>query len=245
MTMWSIAKRELRFYFSTLIGYMVMGSYLVINTLILWFFDTPYKLINSRFGDLSSFFEINPWLFIFLIPALAMRSFSEERSTGTIEVLLTKPLKAIEIYGGKFLGVTLILVVTVLPTTFNLIALNNLLAVDSELDWGILFSSYLALSFIGFIFLSFSLCSSLLFRNQVTSFLAASLFCFINFFLWGFFAELTSTQWLYNTINSLGIQAHYLSLRRGVINLKDLVYMIGLIFIFSLLGIELIKKGQD
>ena len=242
--MWSIAKRELRFYFSHLTGYLVLGSYLVINTLLLWFFDTPFQLLNSGFGDLSPFFEISPWLFLFLIPALSMRSFSEERATGTLELLLTKPLQPIEIFGGKFLGTALILGISVLPTSLNLIAIHAMLEPQSQLDWGSLFASYLALILIGLIFLSFSLCCSLLFRNQVTSFLVAGLGCFAQFFLWDFLAETASVPWLYKFISEIGIQTHYLSLSRGVLNLEDLIYLIGLIIVFGVLGIELIKKEQ-
>ena len=242
--MWSIAKRELHFYFSHLTGYLVLGSYLIINALLLWFFDTPYQLLNSGFGDFSPFFEINPWLLLFLIPALSMRSFSEERATGTLELLLTKPLRPIEIFGGKYIGVALILAIALLPTLLNLIAIEALLEPQSQLDWGSLFASYLALSLIGLIFLAMSLCSSLLFRNQVTSFLAAALICFTQFFLWSFLADVTSIPWVYQFVSQLGIQDHYLSLSRGVFKLEDLIYFVGLLFVFTVLGIELIKKEQ-
>ena len=242
--MWSIAKRELRFYFSHLTGYLILGSYLIINALLLWFFDTPYQLLNAGFGDFSPFFEINPWLLLFLIPALSMRSFSEERATGTLELLLTKPLRPIEIFGGKFIGVALILAIALLPTLLNLIAIEALLEPQSQLDWGSLFASYLALSLIGLIFLAMSLCSSLLFRNQVTSFLAAALICFTQFFLWSFLADVTSIPWVYQFVSQLGIQDHYLSLSRGVLKLEDLIYFVGLLFVFTVLGIELIKKEQ-
>jgi len=242
--MWSIAKRELRFYFSHLTGYLVLGSYLIINTLLLWFFDTPYQLLNSGFGDFSPFFEISPWLFLFLIPALCMRSFSEERATGTLELLLTKPLRPIEIFGGKFIGVALILAIALLPTLLNLIVIQALLEPQSQLDWGSLFASYLALSLIGLIFMAMSLCSSLLFRNQVTSFLVAALICFTQFFLWSFLADTASIPWVYQFVSQLGIQDHYLSLSRGVLKLEDLIYFVGLLLVFTVLGIELIKKEQ-
>ena len=217
--MWSIAKKELHFYFSHLTGYLVLGSYLLINTLLLWFFDTPYQLLNSGFGDLSPFFEISPWLLLILIPALSMRSFSEERASGTLELLLTKPLRPIEIYGGKFLGITLILLIALVPTTLNLIALNALITPQSELDWGNFITSYLALFLVGLIFLTLSLCSSMWFRNQVTSFLVAVLLCFTQFFVWDFLADLSSVTWVYKWISALGIQTHYSSLSLSLIHI--------------------------
>ena len=156
--------------------------------------------MNSGFGDLSPFFEINPWLFLFLIPALSMRSFSEEKSTGTYELLLTKPLRPIDIFSGKFLGVLLILLFAVLPTTLNIVALHALLEPGNSLDWGSLLTSYLALLLIGVLFISFSLCSSLLFRNQVASFLVAALVSFTQFFVWEFVASLTTLPWLFKII---------------------------------------------
>ncbi|MEK9614502.1 MAG: ABC transporter permease subunit, partial [Flavobacteriaceae bacterium] len=143
--MWSIAKRELGFFFSHLIGYLVIGSYLLVSTLILWIFDTPYNLLSIGFGDFSPFFEIAPWLFLFLIPALSMRSFSEERSTGTFELLLTKPLSPTQIFGGKLLGIAFVLLVALLPTFLHLIALDSLLEPNSSLDWGRITGSYVAL----------------------------------------------------------------------------------------------------
>jgi ABC-2 type transport system permease protein len=242
--MWSIAKRELYFYFSHLTGYLVLGSYLLINTLLLWFFDTPYQLLNSGFGDLAPFFEISPWLLLLLIPALSMRSFSEERASGTLELLLTKPLRPLEIYGGKFLGITLILLIALIPTTLNLAALNALITPQSELDWGSFVTSYLAMFLVGLIFLTLSLCSSLWFRNQVTSFLVAVLLCFTQFFVWDFIADLSTVTWVYQWTSALGIQTHYSSLSRGVLQIEDLIYLLGLVVVFFILGIELIKKEQ-
>ncbi len=242
--MWTIAKRELRFYFSNIIGYLVIGSYLAINTLLLWFFDTPYQLLSSGFGDLSPFFEISPLLFLFLIPALSMRSFSEENSTGTLELLITKPLRSREIFGGKFLGIALILIITLLFTTINIIAVLALLDTKSQMDWGSLFSSYLALILLCSVFLSISIFSSIFFQNQTSSFLFASIACFGQFFLWDFMADSFSNPWFYKFISDIGIQKHYLSLSRGVLKLEDIIYFIGVTIVFFTLGVELLKKEK-
>jgi len=242
--MWSIAKRELRFYFSNLTGYLVIGSYLLINTLFLWFFDTPFQLLNSGFGDLTPFFEMSPWLLLLLIPALSMRSFSEERTTGTLELLLTKPLRPVEIFGGKFIGVALILFIALIPTSLNIVAINALLEPQSELDSGSFIASYLALILVALVFLCMSLCCSLIFRNQVTSFLMAVLVCFTQFFVWNFLADFSALPWVYEWISDLGIQTHYSSLSRGVLQIEDLIYLFGLIAVFYILGVELIKKEQ-
>ena len=122
--MWSIAKRELRFFFSSPIGYLVIGTYLIVNSLLLWFFDTPFSILNSGFGDFTPFFEISPWLFLILIPTLCMRSFSEEIASGTFELMLTKPLAAWEIYTGKLLGIVIVFGIALIPTSINLFAIQ-------------------------------------------------------------------------------------------------------------------------
>ena len=116
--MWYIAKKEFNFYFKSLTAYLIIGSYLTINSLILWFFDTPYNFLNYEIVDINLFFEISPWLLIILVCSLSMGSFSEEVSSGTIELLITKPLNANEIFEGKFLGITFIFCVCIFMTIF-------------------------------------------------------------------------------------------------------------------------------
>ena len=165
--MLNIARRELNFFFSNPIGYLAIGVYLLISTLLLWFFDTPFNILNIGFGSLSTFFELSPWLFLLLIPALSMRSFSEERTTGTFELLMTKPLNAMDIYCGKLLGITAVFSIALLPTISNIFAIYSLLTPDSYIDWGSIVGSYIGLIGVGFLFLALSLCSSLLIKNQI------------------------------------------------------------------------------
>ena len=242
--MWSIAKRELKFYFTNITGYLFILCYLTINTLLLWFLDTPYLLFTSGFADLSPFFEITPFLFIFLIPAISMRSFSEEKSTGTLELLMTKPLNPSEIYLGKFLGIAIVIIIAIIPTTINILGLQTLLQPNSKLDIGNIFVSYLALILLSILFLNISLCISILFRNQVTSFLVAFLICFIQFFLWNFIAEASSVPSTYRLISDIGIQSHYLNLSNGLLRLEDLIYFLGINIAIFILGIELINKEK-
>ena len=242
--MWSIAKRELRFYFSNVTGYLFIICYFTINTLLLWFLDTPYLLFSTGLADLSPFFEISPWLFVFLIPAISMRSFSEERSTGTLELLLTKPLNPLEIYLGKFLGIAIVLIIAILPTTINILGLQSLLQPNSNLDLGNIFASYLALILLSILFLNISLCISILFKNQITSFLVAFLICFIQYFFWNFIANVSSLPSTYILISNLGIQTHYLNLIHGLLKLEDMIYFLGLDIAILILGVELIKKEQ-
>ena len=242
--MWYIAKNEFNFYFKSFTAYLVIGSYLTINTLILWFFDTPYNFLNYEIVDINLFFEISPWLLIILVCSLSMGSFSEEVSSGTIELLITKPLNANEIFGGKFLGITFIFSVCLIMTILNVLALNSLLTSQSELDLSLIFTSYFGLFLIGLIFISISIFCSILFRNQVTSFLTAFVLCLFQYFFWDFLASLITNPWSFKIISNIGIKTHYSGLSLGIIKLEDIVYLIGLIVIFHMLGINQIKKEQ-
>ena len=242
--MLNIARRELNFFFSNPIGYIAMGFYLLTNTLLLWFFDTPFNILSIGIGSLSTFFDLSPWLFLLLVPALSMRSFSEERTTGTFELLMTKPLKAIDIYGGKLLGITAVFSITLLPTILNIFAINTLLTQDTYLDWGSIVGSYLGLIGVGFLFLALSLCTSLLIKNQIASFLVSVLVCFTQFYLWSFLSDFTGHNWIYQIISNIGIQTHYLSISRGVLTLKTIIYFLGLFLGISSLSVLLIKNNE-
>tara|TARA_B100000989_G_scaffold121291_1_gene89498 strand:+ start:264 stop:995 length:732 start_codon:yes stop_codon:yes gene_type:complete len=242
--MWNIAKRELRFYFSQMTGYLIVTIYLVLTALLLWFFNTPYNLLNSELGSFSPFFELTPILFLFLIPAISMRTFSEEFTQGTFELLITKPLSSLQIFVGKLLGVLLVLIIIIIPTLLHAVSLDSLLQSDSELDWVIIMSSYFALIFLAILFVATSLCSSLLFQSQVASFLVAVLGCFIHFYFWSFLADLSQDLNFYNLINSFSTQLHYNGLSRGVIALENVLHFVGLSITFFLLGIQLINKKK-
>ena len=240
--MWTIAKRELRFFFSSPIGYLIIGTYLIVNTLLLWFFDTHYNILNSGFGDFTPFFKLSPLLFLILIPTLSMRSFSEEKASGTYELLLTKPLAAWEIYFGKFLGILIIFVIALIPTSINLFAIQSLLEPNSSIDMGSILGSYLGLIFISLLFITISVLSSLLFLNQVVSLLVAILGCFFQFYFWSYLAEFTSNNFLFKFISEIGIQTHYLSISRGILTLKTLLYFLGFLIGLFLLTVKLINN---
>lgn len=243
--MWSIAKRELHLCFSQLTGYLVVGGYLLITALILWFFNTPYNLLNTELGNFAPFFQFTPILLLFLIPALSMRSFSEEFSQGTFELLKTKPLGPSQIFGGKLIGVFLIFCIALITSVLHAFTLDSLLQFDSTLDWGIIFSSYLALLMLALLFIVTSICTSILFHSQVTSFLASVLACSVLMYFWSFLADLSQNLILYKWINILSASEHYIGISSGVIKLDDIIYFIGLFITFFHLGIQLIKKKKN
>jgi ABC-2 type transport system permease protein len=242
--MWTLAKRELRLFFSQLTSYLVVGGYLLITTLLLWFFDTPFNLLNKGFADFNPFFELSPLLFLFLIPSLSMRTFSEEFTQGTFELLLTKPLGPYQIFGGKLIGVCLILGIALAPTLFHAVALEGILQEGSQLDWAVLASSYGALILLALVFATTSICASLLFQSQVASFLVGLLGCFMHLYFWSSLADFSMNIQRYKLLNSLGAGVHYANLSRGIIVWEDVVYFLGMSLTFFLVGIQLIQKKK-
>src|SRR6476620_2432581 len=132
----SIALREIKSFFGSQIRYLVIGLFLLLNGLFLWVFDGEYNILQSGFADLSPFFTLAPWIFIFLIPAVTMRSFSDEKKQGTIELLLTKPLSLWQIVNGKFLGAFLLIVIALIPTLVYVYVISRLGMPEGNIDMG-------------------------------------------------------------------------------------------------------------
>ena len=243
--MWAIAKRELFIFFSSGIGYLIIGAYISVTTLFLWFFDSDFNLLNAGFADLNSFFILSPWLLMFLIPALCMRSFSEERRTGTLELLLTKPLTRWQIILGKYIGAMLLVMIVFLTTFIYFLPVYDLKLNSIPLDWGSTFISYLGLILVSSVFVAMGLLTSLMTKNQVTAFMLALILCFVQFFLWKGIADLMLDAKTYNLFNQLGIFEHYLRLRQGLISIKDLIYFIALNYILLNLSSYVLLKIKN
>ena len=243
--MWVIAKRELFIFFSSGIGYLTSGIYLTVSTLFLWFFVTDFNILNAGFADLNSFFVLTPWLLIFLIPALCMRSFSEERRTGTLELLLTKPISLWKIILGKYLGCMLLVMIAFLPTLVYFFAVNDLKLNNTPLDWGSAFSGYLGLISVSSVFVAIGILGSLLTKNQVSAFMLSLLICFIQFFLWKGIADLMVDAKTNYFFNQLGFFEHYLSLCQGVISIKDLTYFIAFNYVLLYLSHQMLFKIKN
>ncbi|MAV79932.1 MAG: gliding motility-associated ABC transporter permease subunit GldF [Flavobacteriaceae bacterium] len=229
--MWAILRREWFIFFSTPVGYLTVAFFLTLSTLFLWFLDTDFNILSAGFADLNTFFVLAPWLLLFLIPALCMRSFLEEKRLGTLELLLTKPLNMWQIVLGKYLAIILLLLVTLLPTLVYFFAIEELKLESTPIDWGSALTAYLGLLLVGASFVALGLLSSLVANSQASAFIIALILCFVQFYVWKGTADLMLQKEFYRFFNGLGIFEHYLSLRQGVIALKDLVYFLGFNYI--------------
>jgi ABC-2 type transport system permease protein len=235
----SIVLREIKSFFGSPIGYLVIAIFLLFNGLFLWVFPGEYNLLNSGFADMSPFFTITPWILIFLIPAVTMRSFSDEKKQGTIELLFTKPLSVLEIVNGKFLGAFLLIVIAIIPTFIYVFILSSLGLPEGNIDLGSTLGSYFGLLFLIASYTAIGIFSSSVSDNQIVAFLIAVFLCFI--FYYGFQGIASYLPAIENIIASLGIDYHFKSMGRGVIDTRDILYFSSLTTLFITLTVFKLK----
>ena len=230
--MYSIFKKEINAFFSSLIGYIVIGVFLVTLGLIIWVFPDT-SLLNYEYATLDQLFDIAPIIFTFLIPALTMRSFSEENQTGTIELLVTRPLTDLQIVLGKYWAVMLLLVFALIPTLLYYYTVWELGSPRGNLDSGAIMGSYIGLIFLAACFAAIGLFASSLTKDQISAFILGLFLCFL--FHWGFyfFSKLPIfVGRVDDVVQMFGIDLHYISISRGVIDTRDVIYFLSVIAVF-------------
>ena len=226
----SIVLREVKSFFGSPIGYLVIAIFLIINGLFLWVFEGEYNILNSGFADLTPFFTLAPWILIFLIPAVTMRSFSDEKKQGTLELLLTKPLSIWQIVNGKFLGALLLIVMAIIPTFIYVAVIYDLGMPEGNIDMGSTIGSYFGLVFLVAAYTSIGVFTSTLSDNQIVAFILAVFLCFIFYF--GFQGLASILPGFSSFISYFGMQDHYKSMSRGVIDTRDVIYFISICVLF-------------
>lgn len=242
--MLAIFKKEIRSFFTTPMGYLVVGLFLLLNGLFLWVFEGPYNILEYGFADLSNFFSIAPWIFLFLIPAICMRSFSEERKLGTLELLYIKPASLWQIVFGKFLGGLALVLIALLPTSLYVYAISELGTAVGNLDLGLIWGSYLGLVFLIVAYLSVSLFISALSDNQIVAFLVSVLICFGLYYGFEAMASLVENGNLALGLKSLGMKAHFDDMANGVLDSRDMVYFLSVGYFFLFLTQVYLKKRE-
>ena len=226
----SIVLREIKSFFGSPIGYLVIAVFLIGNGLFLWVFEGEYNILNSGFADLSPFFSLSPWILIFLIPAVTMRSFSDEKKQGTLELLLTKPLSIWQIVSGKFLGAMLLIVLAIIPTFIYVKVISSLGMPEGNIDMGSTMGSYFGLLFLIAAYSAIGIFTSTLSENQIVAFIIAVFLCF--FFYFGFEAIATLIPNSESIISGFGMQNHFKSMARGVIDTRDIIYFLSVTILF-------------
>ncbi|MFL5740486.1 MAG: ABC transporter permease subunit [Flavisolibacter sp.] len=231
--MWSICKKELRLFFSSLTGYIAIIVFLLVNGLVLFVFRN--NILDSGYATLDNFFSFAPWILLFLVAAITMRSFPDEFRTGTFEILQTRPLGSWQIVSGKFLGSFIVAVVALVPTLVYYFTINHL-ASTTGIDSGAAAGSYLGLVLLTAVFTSIGICISSFTNNSVVAFILGLIASVLFYF--GFTA-ISQLPIFRNGadyyIEMMGIDFHYRSISRGVIDTRDLVYFLSLILFFLLI----------
>jgi len=233
--MLSLLKKEIQSFLGSLIGYIVIVVFLSIMGLLLWVFPGEMNVLDGEYANLNALFTIAPWVFMFLIPAITMRLFADESKAGTMELLLTKPLSDLQIIAAKFIAGLLLVIISLLPTLVYYISVYYLGAPVGNLDQGGFWGSYIGLIFLASAFVGIGLFASSLSNNQVIAFIVA---VFLSFFFYIGFDFISSIGILGKVdllIMKLGINEHYISMSRGVIDSRDAIYFISLISFFILL----------
>ncbi|MCB0805146.1 MAG: gliding motility-associated ABC transporter permease subunit GldF [Bacteroidales bacterium] len=233
--MWILLKKEVNGFLNSLLGYIVISVFLLVNGLFLWIFPIESNILDYGYANIDGLFMIGPFVFLFLIPAITMRFFSEENRSGTIELLMTRPLTDLQVILAKYLAGLILVVISILPTLIYFFSVYQLGFPKGNIDTGGMWGSYIGLLFLGASFVAIGLFASSLTDNQIIAFILAivlSGFIYIGF------------EFMYNLslfgnadllVKTLGISTHYSAMSKGVIDTRDLIYFMSVIALFLLL----------
>jgi ABC-2 type transport system permease protein len=236
--MLAILKKEINSFFASPIGYLVIAIFLLLNGLFLWVFKGEFNILDNGFADLSPFFLLAPWILIFLIPAVTMRSFSDEKKQGTLELLLTKPISTLQLVLGKYFGAFVLIIIALLPTILYVYTVYQLGNPAGNIDFGSTLGSYFGLLFLVAAYTAIGVFASTLSDNQIVAFIVAVFLCLFFFIGFEGIADVASS----NMIEQLGMNAHYKSMSRGVLDTRDIIYFLSVTILFVALTKFNIKK---
>jgi ABC-2 type transport system permease protein len=239
--MWSICKKELKQFFSNLTGYIAIILFLLVNGLFLFVLKDS-NIFDFGYASLDKFFDLAPWIFLFLVPAITMRTLADEFKGGTFEILQTKPVSKWQIVAGKYIAVLVVLLLAIIPTIIYIFTIHSL-SDRGGIDSGGIAGSYTGLFLLAAVFAAIGVCCSGFTNNAVVAFLVSAFVCLLLYF--GFDA-LSRLPFFANGadyyIEMLGIDFHYRSVSRGVLDSRDLVYFATVIFLFLSITVKNLHK---
>ncbi len=230
----TIFKKELYSYLSSFVAYITIGLFLVVLGLFLWVFPDT-SILEYGYATLDNLFNTVPYLFMFLIPAITMRSLAEEKKEGTFELLATRPLTDWDIVLGKYLAALTLVLFALIPTVIYYISVYQLGVIAGNIDTGAVIGSYIGLFLLGGAFAAIGIFSSSLTNNQIIAFAIAVFLCFFAFSGFESVSQVLSLQKFDNILINLGINEHYQSISRGVLDSRDLIYFLSFITLFLLI----------
>ena len=242
--MYTILIKELQGFFSSLSGYIVILVFLLANGLFFWVFPGEMNILDTGYANLNTLFEMAPWIFLFLVPAVCMRLFADERRSGTMELLLTRPVSDFHIVCAKYLSALLVVLFSLLPTLIYLLSVYYLGSPNGSVDLGATWGSYIGLFLLGAVYSAIGVFASSFTENQVVAFLLALVLCFIFYVGFDYVSELEGVRGIQNQLILCGIQEHYRSISRGILDSRDVVYFFSVISVFLLLCQTVLKSRK-
>lgn len=232
--MLALLKKELRSFFSSVVGYIVIIVFLGINCSFLWIVPSNTNIIDSGYASIDSFFDIAPWVFLFLVPAITMRLFAEEERSGTLELLFTQPISDIKIILSKYFASIILVWISIIPTFIYFISVYFLSNPVGNIDLGATWGSYIGLFFLVSIYCAIGLFASSITKNQIIAFIVGMFFCFLFYIGFDYISGISIFSAFQMIIINFGINEHYVSISRGVLDSKDVIYFICVNIIFVL-----------
>ncbi|MCK9218547.1 MAG: gliding motility-associated ABC transporter permease subunit GldF [Bacteroidales bacterium] len=232
--MYTLFKKEINGFLNSFIGYVVVIVFLVMIGLFLWVFPLEFNIPDFGFANLDGLFVLGPFVFLFLIPAITMRSFADEKKSGTLELLMTQPLTDFQVILAKYFAGLVLVIFSLLPTLVYYFSVYHLGMPPGNLDSGSIWGSYIGLFFLGASFVAIGIFASSLTDNQIVSFILAVFICFFVYMGFEFIYTFVLSGKVGLIIESLGLNAHYTSMSRGVIDTRDLIYFISVTAVFIL-----------
>ena len=238
-------RKELSYYFSTPVAYIVIGLFLLLISLFLWVIPGDWNIIDSGYAQVDGLFYLAPWLFLLLCPALTMRLFAEERMTGTWNLLRTKPISLSRIVMAKFMASWTIVLIALLPCLVHYAAVWLMAEPQGNIDSGAFFGSFIGLGLISLAYTAIGTLASSLTRSQIVSFVVALLACALFYYGFDLLASLFHDATVVQVLRQIGGHQHYLSIARGVLDLRDLVYFVSVAVFFIATTIFSLSRQYD
>lgn len=233
--------KEIRSFLSSIIGYIFIFIFLIASGIFHWIVSQDTNLLEGTEADLIPFFNLSPIMFFILIPAITMRSIAEERRTGTIELLFTRPISDIKIILAKYFAGVSLLVIALIPTVIYYISVYSLSLEPEKFDHGATFTSYVGLILLGSTFVAIGIFASSLTSSQIVAFIVAMFLCWIfydGFNMLGSFNLMGSFD---SVMQYFGMVQHYDSIRKGVVDTSDVIYFLSVIILFIFAALTLVK----
>ena len=232
--MYAVFKRELMALLNSLMAYITIGVFLLATGLLLWFFPDT-SILEYGYAELTGFFTLAPFLFMFLIPAITMRAFAEERREGTYVLLAIRPVTNWQIILAKYFACLSLVLFALIPTLVYYYSVYQLGLPKGNIDSGAVIGSYMGLLLLGSAFVAVGIFTTSLTKNQVVAFALSVFICFITYQGFNAVSQLFVLSYFESMFLSLSVNEHYLSISRGVLDTRDLTYFISFVVVFLLL----------